>query len=544
MTLEGYKAIGVISENYILINKEEMQTITASRLRTLPRGRITHRLNVIIDNAEWVAIEKEGEVITNVLSSNGDDVMFWIKDSLMLLTQTIKNNYLVTKKIEEFGKNIKRRTTEMAGIDLGLNLDELDVFEKPAAAPAAGAVSEARGASNQKLFSYMSRYGRLMAFVTSETPTVKMSVRKNKITDAQGHYVKDKNLTPEQEAEIAAAGKVSAKYAATENAFTFRQSSPALKAAIIAIPTTIAESNDIIGEAIAGTLKFDENCKETSLVPLTKEGFFTTVKSLFGGKITESDAVMGKKATTLSVDYIKYEKKDSTTKQPTGEMGLRPKVSISEGVRSTFITEGNFIPLKNYETASPQNPSAEEAEGLNMAIEQVLKSKEKYDTLREADKDLISWDEASDNHVTSKYFVAGQKGIDIKVPAFYDKKVNVAEIQIPLKKKEVKTDNKGETKIKYSAKSHSYEDLAEGPLSETAYQAVLSKIGIKPEEFISIIKPVVTVKKETKKKQNILSNEEFTDILLTNNRAGSYNVTGAITLDLNGLGRKLAGLPM
>lgn len=542
MTLEAFQQQGVISDDYILVSKNEIEAITVSTLRSLPLGRITKKLNVVVDDAEWIAVHKKDGLIDSVISCKDDNVIFWIKDSLMLLSQSINNNNcLATNKIEEFGKTTKRRAMNM---DLNLNLDGMDAFETPAAP--AGAVAEATGASvmgNQKLYNYLLRHGRLASFVTADVPSIKMSVRKNKIKDAQGKYVEKKDLTPEERAEIQKNnGDCPAKYAATENAFVYRQSAPGLKAAIIALPTTIAESNDIIGEALNGTLKFDEGCTETTYVGLAKEEFFSTVRILFGGLIKESEVVMGKRAAELQVEHTKYQKKDKEGNL-TGELGMRAKVLVKGGDRSTAITEGNFIPLKNYEVASPQNPTEEEVRGLNMAIEQVIKSKEKYDSLREADKDLISWDEASDNHVTSKYFVAGGKGVDIKVPAFWDKKVNVAEILIPVKEKNVTT-VKGETKVRYTAKAHSYEDLAEGPLSEAAYQAVLAKMGITAEDFISLIKPVITVKKETKKKDNLISNEEIFEIINTGNKSGTYSLTGALSLDVSALGRRLAGLPM
>lgn len=542
MTLEALKQQGVISDDYISVNKEEIGAITVSTLRSLPRGRITKKLNVILDDAEWVAVKKKADFIVSVISGKGDNVIIWIKASLKLLSQTINNNKcLATDKIEEFGKNSKRRTIDM---DLNLNLEGMDAFETPVAP--AGAVAEASGATaanNQKLYTYLMRHGRLAAFVTADTPSIKMSVRKNKIKDANGKYIPKEDLSPEEREEIQKNnGDCPSKYAATENAFVFRQAAPGLKAAIIALPTTIAESNDIIGEAIDGTLKFDENCQETVYTGLSKEEFFSTVRCLFGGSILESEAVMGKKAVKLSVVHTKYAKKDKEGNL-TGEFGLRPKVLVTGGERSTFITEGNFIPLKNYEVASPQNPTEEEAKGLNMAIEQVIKSKEKYNSLRESDKDLISWDENAEDHVTSKYFVTGGKGVDIKVPTFCDKKVNVSEVQIPVKVKNIVT-VKGEPKVRYAAKAHSYEDLAEGPLSEAAYASVLAKMGISAEEFISLIKPVITVKKETKKKDNLVSNSEILEIIKTNNKSGAYSLSGALSLDTGALGRRLAGLPM
>ena len=93
MTLEAFQQQGVISDDYILVSKNEIEAITVSTLRSLPLGRITKKLNVVVDDAEWIAVHKKDGLIDSVISCKDDNVIFWIKDSLMVTVLTIMTRY-------------------------------------------------------------------------------------------------------------------------------------------------------------------------------------------------------------------------------------------------------------------------------------------------------------------------------------------------------------------------------------------------------------------------------------------------------------------
>lgn len=512
LTLQNLIDCGAISNRFRECSDLELHGIKQHSASQLNALAFTESDNIwlVADNCKWIAIvEEELDKVTDILSSDGDKIFCYRTHNQELVEMVLTDGMLATVNITKLNQADKkfRRNLKMSDItemnfgdfgDLGAGLDNSTAFGAADTVSISGmedGVAEIQyGKTNRRFFQFVNTYGKLCAFIVNEPPTVKACTKSVPIKDpTTGRNV----LVPEAPAEIVAKHQenksVPKKWCQSEKSITFEEKKPKMSGAVIAIPQAAISATDALADiADNKEVKFNENETDTVLHVLGKEQAITTIIQMFHGLIKEDTNILGDKATTLIIDSRKVKAKDGTEK-------YRPELKVSsvDGTRKSLLIPENIIPLKIYKTASQQNPTDEEIQGLNMHLEGLIKDSTKYETFSADTKKCIKWNEEDkNNHVTSTYFTSKGSPTPIKVARFYDKNQVLNDVQIPLREKVEKKDkSKGDFTYKFVTADHN--DLTDGPLSLPQYkELVTSKLGMTEEEFI---KQVSAIKKRASK---------------------------------------------
>lgn len=544
MTLEMLIIKGLVSTSFEVVNPIKFKSITLSELAKMPVNRITKRLNVVVDKPDWIAVSQDEDEKDLVFSGKDEKVFIWNKTLTELVTQQLINDQLATIKIEKYGKKNKEEKNMAQDLDFG-KIDFEGMGELPSmnafgdAAPG----GEISGATqlDHNLHNFAQRVGRFVAPITKEEAIVKVSVMKRPKMGADGSYVIAEDADTEKVRKAKESGKIPASIAVKESYLGFKESKPALAGALISIPEALIEGDSApIDAAIAGTLKFDDSIKSSKVILMGKEEAFTVINVMFGGRIREDERV------TKHPAWLQVRTTESTkVNKETGNTSIKLNSSliVENKERKSVITEDNYIPLKLYKKISTQNPTAEEAEKMNLNIEAAIKTKDNYDKLVEDSRADITWDDAAKHKATSVYFVPGKAGKAIEVKRFFDKDQVLPNVQIPARDKKPGTTQDGAPKVTYVFETYKVEDVENGTFSKPEYRDLVEKVGMSVEDFIKNAK--LTLQTRTSKSKGKGKGVELSDymaILATRNRSGEYDTKGAMTVDFNTVNRRLKGL--
>ena len=528
MTLESLKTRGLISSEVQLAESAEMTLVFYSDLLTMKLNRVTHSMNVVIDDFEWV-----GVLGSDVISCKGERLYYWDKNSLKFTEQKIINDRLATIKEKKFSEQNKEEKI-MADINMqGLNLSGLSGLQAPkpmatfgeeGVAPAAG------GSSRHEVSKFMRRYGRFAVSITNDEPLIKVQKKMEPEMDGDD-YVVDPTAS---KAEVEACreknkGKITKKFAKKHPTIIFKESVPPFKGAILEIPEAIANVVSPLDEIRKGTFQLDQNLKATKAVVFGAEDAKSFIMSVFDGSIIEKGTDAEIKATATRV-------KDNSKTAVEGQK--KTKVTLKPEGRKTLITRDNFIPLRLTEKAAVQNLTAEDAVKLNYSIEQAIKTKEVYDNLPADTQAIITWDDSvSDGcKVTSEYFKEGATK-EIHVALFCNADEEVVDVMIPVKEKKISTNKEGKTTISYKMKNFKMEDKVAGPMSVQKYVDLVEGAGFDVDSFIREVSKKLIKKssKPAKAKENAVSTDEFFDEMFSGAAAGDMSSASTINNALDNI---------
>lgn len=535
MTLEMLKSKGLLSTSFEVVKSLNFKSTALSELEKMPTHRITKKLNVVVDNQEWVAISQDEDEKDLVISCKGEYIFIWDKTLTKLIRQQLINDRLVTQKIQEFGK--QKKEDKIMSNELNMDLSAIgDLAEMNAFGGDTTPGGEISGAVHldQSLHIFSQMWGRYITSIVKDEPTVKIGVMSRDQIGADGKKIIADNADPEKVAKAKEDGRIPSSIAVKEKFLGFKESKPGYAGALIAIPEAItASSVQPIDDAINGTLKFNPEVHSSKVVLLPKEEVFTTINVLFGGKIREDERVNAKPA------YLKVRTTESKrVKDGQSITKLNSSLVVDAGERKSLLMDDNFIPLKLYKKASPQNPSAEDAAAMNMNIEAAIKTLEVYSNLVQDSKDDVTWDDKADAKVTSKYFVPGQKGKAIEVRRFFDKEQVLPNVQIPVREKKVSEKN---GKFRYSFEVYKVDDKENGTFSKPEYCEMLKKIGMTPDDFIKAASVALRAERKGGAK-NEMSLEDYCNIVATKNKGSNVDIKGAVSTDSATINKRIFGL--
>lgn len=536
------QAKGLLPTSLEVVDAFKFKSTTLSELANRPVNRITKRLNVVVDNPDWIATSTDEEKDL-VLSCKDENIFIWDKTLTKLVVQQIINEQLATVKIKEYGKQNKEEKDMAQDLNFGeLDLEgigELPQMDAFGGQASGGELSNA-ASIDYNLHNFSQEFGRFVAPIVKDEAIVKVAIMKRPKMGADGLYVISDSADVEKVRKAKESGKIPASIAVKESYVGFKESKPALTGALIAIPEALTTGVSApIDAAIQGTLKYDENIKSTKVVLMGKEEALTTINILFGGRIREDERVNAKPA------WLQVRTTESKKVKETGEttIKLNSSLIVENKERKSVITENNYIPLKLYKKVSTQNPTAEEAAAMNMNIEATIKTAGKYNELVETSKEEITWNDAAAEKVTSVYFVPGKAGKTIEVKRFFDKEQVLTNVQIPVRTKKEAPNKDGEMKTRYSFETFKYEDLDNGTFSRPEYRELLEKVGMSVEDFIKNAKLALQVKTtKSNGKGNGVDLADYIGIIASRNRSGQYELKGAATVDTNTINKRIKGL--
>lgn len=503
MRLEVLQEMGALPKKLNIVNDGD-SVITYSKIKQADdEFQSTCEKAIVVDNYEWIAVSDESESIETadvIYSCNKENrVGTYHRSRNIFFQKELRDNKLYTVaqiKLKSKGEN------NMADVNLSdMDLDAisgLDVQTQPAQAEGKEAkplsesqqrtleikekISQANVglANNDRVTLFNQKHGRLIGFVTRTDKGIKVSKLKVPKTDANGVKIARADLSQDQLQKLEAAKKdpsikIPASYYEKDTAVIFKEAKPSAPiAAIVATPSGgIIDYNSLFGSADE-VLKVSEDTTLQVQV-MGMELFYNAIAGLYGGRIKESEDVMGPRATWLQEKFTTTKKNDKDTGRMT--FGIRPSIQLADRkARSTVLTTGNYIPMRKFITMSQsQIKTEEDAAKLQLNIEAAFKKSGSYEQIREADKKIIGT-----NGVTSEYFKVGNV-VPIKgVTKFDEKGVEVADIQIPVRTKKPTKSGDGFTY------GYQYEELTEGGelyKKDKTIDNILRVAGLSVEEF-------------------------------------------------------------
>lgn len=455
---------------------------------------------VVIDGFRWVASDTPlADNPAIVYSSDGNSLCCWnrdeqklikkgIQDGMLVVTEVVKNNY---KKENETMSDLNNLNLDDLGdVSIDNTLSNLEAFGEAPVATGSIVPKENFESANQKFFLHAKENGRFHAFVTKTPTAVKASKTSVKLLDANGciQLDPDNPLTPEEQNTFDKSKKAPLSKILKEQVVTFREAKPGqIVGGIISYPAGIQSSVSFIDDVLAKKeVSFDPNNKEKVIKVLPYEQLLATIAAIFHGQIREDDTIMGKEASWLQISkkQIKKRKADADVTGTAQPAQYRPTLILRKdtATRKSMVTEKNYVPMAVYKTVSQQHLTAEEADGLNLHVESVIKNKGIYDALSDSTKADIKWDDAnSEVRVSSEYFKTKGQCKPIVVPRYFDKTLTLTDVLIPVKTRKV--NKKDPAKFTYSYVTYKLDDPENGPLANPNYRDVIEKSGLSLEVF-------------------------------------------------------------
>lgn len=532
MILNDLKSSGCLPSSYQDVSFAR-GSISISDVLSTPIGGLTEKkLAVVVDDCSWAATVKKMPVnlASTVYSCNAaGEIGCWKSKDHTFYRMQLKENKLLTKKIhdvtinfmgdqqEEYRMNIEDLSTDVtaelmnelnafSGEDAltAMNSTDATTTETKAVDEKVNAirskVGEAAVRINEDIILNNRRFGRALFFITKTDPAIKVSVRKVPLLDAQGRKIPQPTAGEAALKKFKETGVIKASLVETEKTLEFKQSKPP-KAVAMVISTPAG--SDISLTKIGTKDEISVDSKETTMKNhvISMEAAYSYIAFNYGGQIKESDTILGAKATWLRQTMRPGKRKSSQT----GEEGLGVLSSLvveKKDNRTLLYTDGNYFPLKTFQTIAQQDLSNEDATVLNLNIEAAMKNHTLAD-LSEVSKDAIHMT-ADGTGYESSWF---NSGAPIVVKAYDDKDRDVTNVRIPCREK-VKVKNKENT-YSYKFVYDTLDDMEHGPLSNQAYRDLVKLTGMSDTEFIEIVKPFGKANRTSQGKKDQLTIEDY-----------------------------------
>lgn len=513
ITLEQLQEAGGLAGGYKRV--AFTTAVSLSKLRRMSEEEQSQfNGTVIIDNCQWAATTHSIPIAkaSAVYSSDGKQFGCWRRDSRTFFELEFIDNKLAAKgqyKLPEFKeKENKNMANEFSGniADLANQLSQeatsdMGSFNQKAA-PAeddgkkTNAAKERREKVKQELDAIRSKVsgesivdrsdailnnqknGRFICFITKTDPSLRLSVKKVPMVDENGNYIPVDDA-PEDVVKKAESGekKLPVRWAKTEQSLVFRHTKPSGKPVGAVIATPVA--SEIPFTKLVGTAPIivDSNSTDKVVRFLDANELHPYIATNYDKKIKEDDRVLGARATALDLRISYKEVTDEATGARTTLVSASLAPEKKEG-RTSLLVDGNFVPLKLYNTINQQDLTTENKATLNLLIEQALSKGKSYEDLDAASKAMVHPNE--DGSYTSDWF---DKGAAINVDK-YDKSGALTNVQLPvLVKKLTKKTNKFVYQYTYSDL-----DSENGPLAQPQYQQIIALTGKTVDEFKEEVK--------------------------------------------------------
>jgi hypothetical protein len=562
LTLEKLQLIGALPKKLNIVKKSDYtdsSIITAKIIKQADEEfRNTCEKAIVVDNYKWIAVNDGDSIETAnvVYSCNGDNLVGSFNRQRRIFSQReLRGEMLYTVTQIEISNNKKneKEKQKMAGVDLtnleNMNLNDIEATSvAPVVTDEAKPVSESQKAildikakiqqsdsqvaNHDQVIITNQKYGRLIAFITKTDKGIKVSKCKVTKVDGNGNGVLRTDLKPDQLDKVEQAKnnkeiRIPAGYYEKETALMFKESKPSAPIAVIVstpkgalVDFTSLYSNDTIGAT---------NDTTAEIKIMSMEMFYSFLAGLYDGRIKESDAVLGNRATWLAEKFTQAKaKSDSPDKAYT----IRPSIALEDRkARNTVLTTGNYIPLRKFITMSQSEiKTQEDVDKLQYNIEAAFKKQGSYAALRPADQEIIK-----DNGTKSKYFTTGGDMITISgVKKFDDKETDVANVRIPVRTKKQSKDG---TSFTYG---YEYEELGEnGDLykADKAVADILAAAKMSVTDFLAEVGKVTKKRSASASKKATISAADYVAVL---GRGTSINAS--TNLSPKDIAAQLAGL--
>lgn len=428
---------------------------------------------VVVDDCAWVATVRKTPIdrakVIHCCSKDGK-LGQYRRDSRTYYYKELLDGSLTTTnlfKLEEKRMANMNLDIDMASLEADMKSMGMEAGTAPAtgfedaAAPAASAdgakrvnhvaihnrlVAEARkkaggGAIVNRMDNIINNQlnGRLLAFIT----------KTDSVTKAAIQQTKDK------------AGNVIAKDVVFKNARPGQ-----IKGIIVATPagsevalTKLTQQEAMIADSKNTTME---------LHFMGIESAYTYLATNYDGKIRESEAVLGDKASEINVK-VKAAEKD-------GETTIKSQLVLAnKDKRNSLLVEGNYYPIRAYKTLSTVDMSAEDAAIADLNVKALFKEKTKYEDLSDASKANV---QESGDSVTTTWF---DKGAAITVKRYDDKDANVTDVRVPVRTAKVTKSGTVQYKFEYST--------PEEIVASTKYEKIVKATGLSQDTILRKMKP-------------------------------------------------------
>lgn len=500
---------------------------------------------VVADNASWIATTNgipvgDAEV---VYSSNEEYIGKWSKStkSFFKMLPQVDGGNLVLATIKVFKFKEDQKMADL-GIDLGnianMNMEELTKSVADAVEPVGTSekAKQAKGFSDddkavtdddlkkkarEEAYASVKKsindgfgtdiaapmdvirnnrlHGRLITFITGTDSVIKVSTSSKVKLDAHGRKILKADASDEVKRKFEEGKAVSAKECVKETVYTFKHTKPsAAKGVIVKIPAGTNIALTTMGSESAKAYDLDN--KDEKIMFMNMDTANVWLQYLFGGLITEDDAILGPRATTLElVTTLKPKAKDTNVVQS------KTTIKPADGSKRALLIPGNYFPLKVYDTISTQDLTEENKKILNLNFEATYTrmAAERLSELSENERKKVRIDEKT-GEVTSAWFNDGEK---IVVQAYDNPDQTITNVRIPKREKVAKKSGDGYTY------AFVYKKMGEegGPQDLREYEDIIKETGYTKEMFMSQVERVTKHAGSGQRKQasNRISVEEY-----------------------------------
>lgn len=530
LTLEGLKALGSVPAS--LKDVEFGSAVEFSEVASMDEAtQATFDGTVVIDAAQWVATVSAipSEEASIVFSSDGELVGRWDRRKGVFSTLKLtEDSRLATIKT----LRLKKEDKQMAEIDLGnLNIEDavkaateaagsgpnMDPVKSFETEPKAKSDKKSGGISDPEKEALMQRLqnayqdnvlapdsvvrtnrvnGRFIAFIVGSDSATKVSLKKVPVeTNGQ----KELNAAGKADPEICKKydeGKtVPARYYVSHATPTLTNAKPSpIKGCMIATPAGTDLPLTTIGTDVSKA--YDISKLDKVLHIMSKETAMTYISYLYNGKITESSAVLGERATTLVVLATM-----KTTK-------TNPELTVSSRFvadgRKSLVIDGNYIPTKVYQTV-PLSDSGTGRTQFDLNLESVYSRAVHANTV--FDPKFTSQVRLVEGTTDQIKYSDVFKGELPKVKK-YDGTGDLSAINIPVRKKVQKKNGDGSV---YKFEFYELEDFDNGPLADSLYQDILKAANITADVFCKEVTQMLHSKagRAKAKNKNAITHEQW-----------------------------------
>jgi len=459
VSLNDLKELGVISDKVRVLPTNGAKFVTIEQVESMSDSELSGVTEpIIFDNADWVAtlLRKPVGIAQRVYSCKDSVVGVYDKNRRAFFFQRVQNNELVTFKQVTLPSNSITKGGHIMAQEINLNDMNLDALTEGINVPTSPAgtsnaeVSASEKATleikqmikegNQKEIANLSavhlfnqQHGRFYAFVSRTDKAIKVSKASVKRLDANGNPILKENTPQDVRDKYAAEGKGASAYFEKDKVLRFKESKPSAPVAVI-IGTPEGGDIDLtrIDTEAVITPERDKTSKKLHVLPI--EDSYIYISALYGGRIQEDKGVLGGKATWLNLKNSTSRKVDD---QGVPQIKVRSSYTIDRkatGSRTTVMTDGNVIPLREYVTIPVSNIASEEqAAALNLNFEAALKNA----SLADFPANQAHIRQAADGTVTSDYFKTG--GVDAtlfsEIFKYDSKDKTVDTVTIPVREK-------------------------------------------------------------------------------------------------------------
>ena len=558
--LSDLQEMGAVSALYQEISLRGVKYATLSQIESMSHDeQADYDGTVVLDNAEWVASigRKPANLSRIIVSWDGTHYCSWHRGQRTISVQELNDeNELATIKhlrLPKLGdKTEKGGSARMAQ---EVNLKDLDlekltagVTNKPATSIAEGekrvsksamAVTEIKQmidktstvklADRTSVNVFNQEYGRAFGFICRTDKAIKVAkASRPKLVDGKPVWKPD---TPDSvKQKYAAEGKGGSSYMEKEKYLVFKEAKPSAPFAMI-IGTPEGGDIDITSINSGEVLQPDRSKKSLKFHVLPMETAYIVLAALYDGKIKEDDTVLKSKATMLTVKSVASKRENATDG---AVLVVRNSLTINKkmtGSRTTVLTSGNYVPLRQYETIPVSAISTEDqAAALNLNFEAALKDKKVEEEFPMNASDI---QQAADGTVTSKYFSVGGGDVALfgNITKFDSKTELVSSIEIPVREKVPTKKDPTKFTYKYAFRDWDYVKTRQDVI------ALLNSVGLEPDAFKAEADKCSRRTPKGDKAKNQLTSDDILKL-----QYNSYQIKQGNADDIKTIAQKLAGI--